>query len=90
MGTKVIICLDHAPIRYLLAKKDSNPRLIRWIFLLQEFDIDNRHKSGRENLVANYLSRFTPPEDLTPIHETFPDEHLFNVQNPPWFADIVN
>ena len=34
-----IIHTDHAAIRYLMGKKDAKPRLIRWILLLQEFDI---------------------------------------------------
>jgi hypothetical protein len=27
-------------MKYLLAKKDAKPRLIRWILLLQEFDVE--------------------------------------------------
>ena len=30
----VIIHIDHATIRYLMAKKDVQPRLIRWVLLL--------------------------------------------------------
>ena len=33
-GTKVIVYTDHAVLKYLLTKKDANPRLIRWILLL--------------------------------------------------------
>jgi hypothetical protein len=35
MNSKVIVYTDHAAIKYLLAKKDAKPRLIRWILLLQ-------------------------------------------------------
>ena len=38
LGSKVIVYTDHAAIKYLLAKRESNPRLIRWVLLLQEFD----------------------------------------------------
>ena len=34
VGSKVIVHTDHAALRYLLTKKDSKPRLLRWIFLL--------------------------------------------------------
>ena len=34
LGSKVIIHTDHAALRYLMAKKDAKPRLIRWILLL--------------------------------------------------------
>jgi hypothetical protein len=32
VGAKVIIYTDHAALKYLLAKKDAKPQLIRWIF----------------------------------------------------------
>ena len=38
LGSYVIIHTDHAAIRYLVAKKDAKPRLIKWVLLLQEFD----------------------------------------------------
>ena len=41
---KVIVFTDHADLRYLLKKKESKPRLIRWIFLLQEFDLEIKDK----------------------------------------------
>jgi hypothetical protein len=46
LGSKVIIYSDHAALRHLLAKKETKPRLIRWILLLQEFDIEIRDKKG--------------------------------------------
>ncbi|CAM8951355.1 unnamed protein product [Rhodiola kirilowii] len=44
VGSKTIVFTDHAAIKYLLSKKDSKPRLIRWILLLQEFDIEIKDK----------------------------------------------
>jgi len=42
LGTKVVVFSDHAALKYLLAKKEAKPRLIRWILLLQEFDLSNQ------------------------------------------------
>ncbi|KAI5313452.1 hypothetical protein L3X38_042628 [Prunus dulcis] len=97
---KVIVYIDHAALKYLLAKKDAKPRLIRWILLLQEFDLEIKDKKGSENVVADHLSRLVhvsnEEEDSLPLRESFPDEQLFSIYalnslNPlPWFADIVN
>lgn len=46
MGSKVIVCTNHAALKYLMTKKDAKPRLIRWVFLLQEFDIEIRDKKA--------------------------------------------
>ncbi|CAN6695169.1 unnamed protein product [Malus baccata var. baccata] len=65
---------------YLLTKKEAKPRLIRWMLLLQEFDIEIRDKKGVENVVADHLSRMVH-EDASPISETFPDEQLMAIQD---------
>lgn len=49
MGTKIIVYINHASIRYLFKKKDVKSRLIRWIFLLQKFDIEIKDKKGSKN-----------------------------------------
>jgi hypothetical protein len=94
LGSKVLVYSDHAALKYLLSKKDAKSRLIRWILLLQEFDIEIRDKKGSENVVADHLSRLTMDfnEDDVPISETFPDEQLMHISqtSAPWFADIVN
>ncbi|CAN6704237.1 unnamed protein product [Malus baccata var. baccata] len=80
IGTKVIVFTDHAALKYLLAKKEAKPRLIRWILLLQEFDIKIRDKKGSENVVADHLSRMVHNEESLPILETFPDEQLLSIK----------
>ncbi|XP_038688847.1 uncharacterized protein LOC119988008 [Tripterygium wilfordii] len=94
IGFKVIVYTDHAALRYLLMKKEAKPRLIRWILLLQEFDLKIRDKKGSENVVADHLSRILDgrEEATIPIKETFPDEQLFAIHSSttPWYADFVN
>ncbi|CAN6559855.1 unnamed protein product [Malus baccata var. baccata] len=94
IGTKIIVFSDHAALKYLLTKKDAKPRLIRWILLLQEFDLEIKDKKGSENVVADHLSRLVHSnieEDLIPLRESFPDEQLFSLKiTDPWYADIIN
>ncbi|XP_057790883.1 uncharacterized protein LOC131007994 [Salvia miltiorrhiza] len=95
IGTKSIVHTDHAAIRYLFEKKDAKPRLIRWILLLQEFNIEIRDRRGCENVVADHLSRLENPVEgenaNVPINENFPDEQILQVKaHTPWYADYVN
>ncbi|RDX73780.1 Retrovirus-related Pol polyprotein, partial [Mucuna pruriens] len=46
LGFKVIVFSDHAALKYLLKKLDAKPRLIRWMLLLQEFNLEIRDKKG--------------------------------------------
>ncbi|CAN6711787.1 unnamed protein product [Malus baccata var. baccata] len=92
--TKVIVFSDHVALKYLLTKKDAKSQLIRWILLLQEFDLEIKDKKGSENVVADHLSRLVhsnTEEDLIPLRESFPDEQLFSLKiTDPWYADIIN
>ncbi|CAN6547329.1 unnamed protein product [Malus baccata var. baccata] len=90
IGTKVIVFTDHATLKYLLTKEEAKPRLIRWMLLLQEFDIEIRDKKGSENVVADHLSRMVHNEESLPIVETFPDEQLLSIKvNEPCFMYIL-
>ncbi|GJW63350.1 reverse transcriptase domain-containing protein [Tanacetum coccineum] len=72
--------------------------LMRWILLLQEFDIDVRDKKGAENLAADHLSRLENPHqdkfENKEINEAFPLETLGSIalkdDSTPWFADFAN
>jgi hypothetical protein len=74
VNSKVIVYTDHAAIKYLLAKKDAKPRLIRWIRLLQEFDVEIHDKKGVENVVADHLFRMNRgQDDKEPIEDKMRD-----------------
>ena len=79
LGSKIIICIDHAALKYLFSKKEVKTRLIRWVLLLQEFDLEIRDK-GSENSVADHLSRLHV-SSTGDISDSFPDEHLLAVSS---------
>ncbi|KAK1616449.1 hypothetical protein QYE76_021966 [Lolium multiflorum] len=77
VDSKVTIHTDHAAIRYLMQKKDAKPRLIRWVLLLQEFDLHIVDRKGADNPVADNLSRLENiAYDPVPVNDSFPNEQL--------------
>ncbi|KAJ9541590.1 LOW QUALITY PROTEIN: hypothetical protein OSB04_028096 [Centaurea solstitialis] len=97
--SKIIVYTDHSALKYLFAKPDVKPKLIRWILLLQEFDIEVRDKRGAENLAADHLSRLENPYmdsgGIEAIRDKFPDEDLNMIktigEDPiPWYAYFAN
>ena len=82
---------DHSAIKYLANKPVTNARITRWLILLQEFDITIKDRPGKENPVADFLSRIPKPIDAAAVEDQFPDEHLFVVAiRTPWYADVAN
>ena len=94
LGSHVIIHTNHAAIKYLMEKIDAKPRLIRWVLLLQEFDLEIKDKKGSDNVIDDHLSIIEKPnekEEKIEIEEKFHDEQLFQMTvQVPWYADIVN
>jgi hypothetical protein len=92
VGAKIIVYTDHASLKYLLTKKDAKPRLIQWILLLQEFDMEIRDKNGVENSVADHLSRLQFEESVElPINDYTRDDTLLKVSTiDPWSTNISN
>jgi hypothetical protein len=92
VGAKVTVYTDRATLKYLLTKKDAKPCLIRWILLLQEFDLEIRDKKGVENSMADHLShlQFEEYAEL-PINDYTRDNTLLKVSTTdPWYTNIVN
>ena len=91
-GLDIIIFTYHSALKYLLTKKNAKARLIRWVLLLQEFNLHIRDKKGAKNVVADHLSRLTIAHNThnPPINDEFPKESLLLVKNTPWYAHIAN
>ena len=92
VGSDIVIFTDHSTLKYLLTKQDAKARLIRWILLLQEFNLQIKDKKGVENVVEDHLSRLTIAHNThsPPINDEFLEESLLLVESTPWYAHIAN
>ena len=66
--------------------------MIRWILLLQEFNLQIKYKKGVENVVADHLSRLAIVHNshVLPINDDFSEESLMLLEDAPWYAHIAN
>ncbi|GJW15244.1 reverse transcriptase domain-containing protein [Tanacetum coccineum] len=92
--SKTNVHADHSALKNLFKKQDAKPRLIRWILLLQEFDIEIKDRKGTENIAADHLSRIENDEssDDSEVDYNFSGETLMeiNTKDEPWLADFAN
>ena len=90
--SNIVIFTYHSTLKYLLTKQDAKARLIRWVLLLQEFNLQIKEKKGVENVVAEHLSKLTIAHNThsPPINDEFPEESLLLVESAPWYAHIAN
>ncbi|RDX85044.1 Retrovirus-related Pol polyprotein from transposon 17.6, partial [Mucuna pruriens] len=76
LGSKIIVFSDHAALKFLLKRLNTQSRLNRWILLLQEFDIEIKDKKGVENTIADHLSQLEREVNHLPIRDEFLDEQI--------------
>ncbi|GJU39418.1 reverse transcriptase domain-containing protein [Tanacetum coccineum] len=92
--SKTIVLTGHSAFKHLFKKQDAKPRLIQWILLLQEVDIEIKDRKGTENIVADHLSRIENDKmsNDSEVDDNFLRESLMeiNTKNEPWFADFAN
>ena len=57
LGKRFVLMSDQSGLRYLFDQPNLNSRKSRWLATLSEFDFEIRYIKGKENKVANALSR---------------------------------
>nr|GFA33651.1 hypothetical protein [Tanacetum cinerariifolium] len=85
--SKTIVHTDHSVLKNLFKKHDAKPCLIRWILLLQEFNIEIKDRLGTENVAADHFSQIKNDEssDDSEVDDKFLGETLMeiNIGNEP-------
>lgn len=76
----MVVFTNNLMLKYFLSKKDVKSRLIRWILLIQEFNLEIRDKKGEKKMVTDHLSLLTFDTDMVPIRNSFLDELLVYIK----------
>ena len=74
-GYEVFIHTDHHAIIFLMNKPITNGRIIRWLLLLQGFNITIIDRTRKQKLVEKNISRINNGGEMNPVNDDFPDEH---------------
>jgi hypothetical protein len=53
----VTVYTDHSPLQFIQRMSNFNQKLLRWALELQQFNIKIIHRSGKNNLIPDILSR---------------------------------
>ena len=76
LGHRCVVFTDHAAYTSLLNSPNPSSKLAHWAMVIQELNLDIRHRSSKSNVVANALSRNpVPVADVFQIvaHSLSPD-----------------
>ena len=53
----ILVYTDHNPLTFLNQLRDKNQRLMRWKIIIQGYDLNIQHIAGKDNILADALSR---------------------------------
>lgn len=57
LGNNGIVRTDHWALSFLKHCKLTHGRLVRWVLMLQEYNINVQYIKGKDNIVSDVLSR---------------------------------
>ena len=78
-GAKCTLCCNHKPLELFLSRGMKIDRLDRWAMLLQEYDITFVHIKGKDNILANAISRL---RTLDIYKKTMETQHSPTIKTP--------
>lgn len=58
-GPQFDVFSDHKSLKYLFDQKELNMRQRRWMEFIKDYDFEFQYHLGKENVVADVLSRKT-------------------------------
>ena len=88
LGRKFELHTDHKSLKWIFTQPDLNMRQRRWMELLHEYDFDIQYKPGKENLVADALSRKSILSSISVLQTSLLDEVNTHMPHDPYFSKV--
>ena len=79
-GRPFVAYTDHMPLTWLLTKKEPHPRLERWMMRISIYQITIVYIPGKENVIADLLSRLPDEDEVAPEEDDYHDIVIASVE----------
>ena len=89
LGNHFSIKTDHKSLKWIFTQPDLNMRQRQWMELLQEYNFTIKYQPGKENTVANALSRKSLAATIALIQTTIADLIRQSLRNDPFYNRII-
>ena len=90
VGSKFSVRTDHNSLKHFLGQRDLNERQQKWVSKLQSYDFDITFIKGKQNVVADALSRRPQLNALAQITEDWRHRIIAEYAKNPWASSIVD
>ena len=79
---------DHQSLKYIFTQQNLNARQRRWLEFLVDYEFDISYIKGKENKVADALSRRKPISAMTKVKFQLRDQNLQHLEHDDFHVEI--
>jgi hypothetical protein len=85
------VVADSKPMQYLVNRQQINGNFVRWIVIVQEYDLEfSTPKSKKSLVLVELVTAFPSDTTSAPVNTEFPNEHLFYIaSDDPWYDYLL-
>ena len=90
VGRNLELKTDHQSLKHLFTQRDLNARQRRWSEFMSEYDFGILYIKGKENVVADALSRRPRIFSLVPLKVNLRERVLEHLQGDSWYLKVTS
>lgn len=90
IGRRFELRTDHQSLKHLFTQRDLNARQRRWSEFMSEYDFDISYIKGKENVVADALSRRPQTFSLVALKVNLRERILEKLFEDSWYLKVIS